>query len=176
MYNLSRKIMIKPTNSNLLKHKKRIIITEQHHCVRCWANRYSPKFAERIGTKMYIQSRMAEFHSYQMVQSCYAKQIIGSYHWRANNCSRRLYESSDPNISYSRHFRVCIGRLTKTLSLSWVFFFFKIRRLMKGSWLLRKAWKIYQSTYSQIYAKYAELFDNDIIKPRKFHWPFALIN
>lgn len=41
-------------------------------------------------------------------------------------------------------------------------------RLMKGSWLLRKAWKIYQSTYSQIYSKYAELFDNEIIKPRKF--------
>lgn len=44
--------------------------------------------------------------------------------------------------------------------------YFENFRLMKGSWLLRKAWKIYQSTYSQIYSKYAELFDNEILKPR----------
>lgn len=37
---------------------------------------------------------------------------------------------------------------------------------MKGSWLLRKAWKIYQSTYSQIYSKYVELYDNEILQPR----------
>lgn len=39
---------------------------------------------------------------------------------------------------------------------------------MKGSWLLRKAWKIYQSTYTQIYSKYVELFDNEILQPRNY--------
>lgn len=32
---------------------------------------------------------------------------------------------------------------------------------MKGSWLLRKAWKIYQRTYTQLYELYIERFGNE---------------
>lgn len=31
---------------------------------------------------------------------------------------------------------------------------------MKGSWLLRKAWKIYQKTYTQLYEMYVKRFGN----------------
>lgn len=38
---------------------------------------------------------------------------------------------------------------------------------MKGSWLLRKAWKIYQKTYKQLYEMYIERFGyNCDHKPR----------
>lgn len=51
------------------------------------------------------------------------------------------------------------------------FVFVLICRLMKGSWLLRKAWKIYQRTYTQLYELYVERFGNEDdanYRPRMF--------
>lgn len=43
---------------------------------------------------------------------------------------------------------------------------------MKGSWLLRKAWKIYQRTYTQLYELHAERFGSDgTEQPRMFYGP-----
>lgn len=43
---------------------------------------------------------------------------------------------------------------------------------MKGSWLLRKAWKIYQRTYTQLYEMYAERFGSDgTQQPRMYDAP-----
>lgn len=38
---------------------------------------------------------------------------------------------------------------------STLLFFFTYHRLMKGGWLLRKSWKIYQKTYLQLFDMYA---------------------
>lgn len=109
---------------------------------------------------------MVEFHSYQMVQQTDTESIFGDYHRRANNCSRCIYESSNSYILYSRYFRVgwdyLINIETSDSNIVCEFY-----RLIKGSWLLSKAWKIYQSTYNQIYSKYVVLFDNEMPKPRK---------
>lgn len=39
---------------------------------------------------------------------------------------------------------------------------------MRGSWLLRKAWKIYQSTYTQLYELYSAANFDPSRRPRKF--------
>jgi len=36
-----------------------------------------------------------------------------------------------------------------------------ISGLMKGSWLLRKAWKVYQQTYNQIFGLYNQIIINE---------------
>lgn len=38
---------------------------------------------------------------------------------------------------------------------------------MRGSWLLRKAWKIYQTTYVQLYELFQLHFGEESLMPRE---------
>lgn len=49
---------------------------------------------------------------------------------------------------------------------------------MRGSWLLRKAWKIYQSTYVQLFEMFIHHFGDHTNVPRmqsKYSWSFGKI-
>lgn len=51
-----------------------------------------------------------------------------------------------------------------------------IGSLMRGSWLLRKAWKIYQSTYAHLYERFMLLHGEQYNMPRTNHYISIRIN
>lgn len=66
-------------------------------------------------------------------------------------------------------FKLRTARLKRLATFHGHFFTFLMGRLIKGSWLLRKAWKIYQKTYVQLFEMFTERYGNsDEPLPREF--------
>ncbi|XP_037031278.1 tetratricopeptide repeat protein 39C-like isoform X2 [Bradysia coprophila] len=92
-----------------------------------------------------------------------------NYGW-LNSIRTKWFSRATPNRSLATTIEEQIISADAYMNQAILTFFTQdISGLLKGSWLLSKAWKIYQSTYSQIYSKYVELFDNEMPKPPQPH-------
>ncbi|XP_049278684.1 tetratricopeptide repeat protein 39C-like [Anopheles funestus] len=89
------------------------------------------------------------------------KQCAGDVGW-LKSVRSKLFGSSEPRKSLTETLEEQIILADSQLCLAILVSLGQdIGGFVKGGWLLRKAWKVYQHTYQQIYQLYSETLDSD---------------